>query len=106
MMRNNASESELAKGESKHDPAKGRWSAVESMLASLIDEVRYNTWVYVQTHSEKTVKRPEPIRRPGVTGRSGKVMPLADAMKIDPRLRGLSEEDAQAFMDRVTGHGR
>lgn len=105
-MRNDAPESELAKGENKHDPAKGRWSAVESMLAALIDEVKYNTWVYVQAHSEQSVAKPEPIRRPGVTGRRGKVMPLADAMKLDPRLRNMSESEAQQFMDSITGRGR
>lgn len=105
-MRNDTPEAELVKGGSKHDPSKASWSAVESMLASLIDEVRYNTWVYVQAHSDQKVAMPEPIRRPGVTGRRGKVMPLADAMKIDPRLKGMTEEQAQRFMDEVTGRGR
>jgi hypothetical protein len=75
------------------------------MLASLIDEVRLNTWAYIQAHSKHTIPKPEPIRRPGITGRSGKLMPLDDAIKIDPRLRGMSEEQAQEFMDRVTGRG-
>lgn len=105
MMRNDAPESELAKGGAKSDPAQGSWSAMESMMAALIDEVKMNTWVYVQAHSEKTVPRPEPTRRPGVTGRRGKLMPLSDAMKLDPRMRGMSEEQAQEFMDRVTGRG-
>lgn len=105
-MRNDAPEAELAKGSAKSDPALGSWSAMESMMASLIDEVRLNTWVYIQAHSEQSVQKPEPIRRPGVTGRRGKLMPLADAARIDPRMRGMSEEQAQEFMDRVTGRGR
>lgn len=105
-MRNDTPEAELAKGGVKYDPAHGRWSVMESMLASLIDEVRYNTWAFIQVHSEQAVTKPEPIRRPGVTGRRGKLMPLSDAMKIDPRMRGMSEEEAQEFMDRMTGRGR
>lgn len=105
-MRNDAPEAELAKGGAKYDPARGRWSALESMMAALIDEVRLNTWAYVQAHNEQSVPKPEPIRRPGVTGRRGKLMPLVDAARIDPRLRGMSEEEAQWFMDKVTGRGR
>lgn len=105
-MRNDMPESELAKSGAKSDPAKGRWSALESMMASLIDELRLNTWAYVQAHSEQTVAKPDPIRRPGVTGRRGKIINLEAAMKIDPRLRGMTEEQAQEFMDNITGRGR
>ncbi len=105
MLRNNAPETELAKGSAKYDPSKGKWSALESMMASLIDEVKINTWVYVQRHSEQAVPKPDPIRRPGVTGRRGKLMSVTDAARIDPRLRGMSEDEAQRFMDEVTGRG-
>jgi hypothetical protein len=102
-MRNDTPEKELSRSE--YDPAKGRWSGVETLLAALIDEVRANTWIYAQAHSERTVERPAPLRRPGLPARREKRMSLTDAQRIDPRLRGLSEEEAQATLDRLTGRG-
>ncbi len=78
---------------------------METLLAALVDEVRMNTWVYVQAHSDKRVERPTPIRRPGLPARRERRMSLADAQMIDPRLRGLSEEEAQETLDRMTGRG-
>jgi hypothetical protein len=104
-MRNDTPERILSRAEAFSDPASGRWSGIETLLAALIDEVRNNTWVYVQAHSERRVERPTPIRRPGLPARREKRMSLADAQKIDPRLRGLSEEEAQATLDRLTGRG-
>lgn len=75
------------------------------MLASILDEMRMGNWAYVQVHSEQSVPRPEPIRRPGVSGRRGRLMTLEDAMKIDPRLRGMEPDEAQAFLDGVRGRG-
>lgn len=103
-IRNDASESELARNSAKADPSRGRWSATDSMLASILDELRMGNWAYVQVHSEQSVPRPEPIRRPGVSGRRGKVMTLEDAMRIDPRLRGMEPDEAQRFLDEVRGH--
>lgn len=104
-IRNDASESELAISSAKADPARGRWSATDSMLASILDEMRMGNWAYVQVHSEQSVPRPEPIRRPGVSGRRGKLMTLEAAMKIDPRLRGMESGEAQQFLDGVRGRG-
>ena len=104
-MRNDTPEKELSRSESSYDPAKGRWGSVESMLAVLIDEVRYGNWIYVQAHSERKVERPTPIRRPGLPARRERRMSLADAQRIDPRLRGLSEEEAQVMLDGLTGRG-
>lgn len=103
-IRNDAPERDLAIQGAEVDPARGRWSAVESMLASILDEIRMGNWAFVQANSETSVPRPEPIPRPGVH-RRGKVMRIEDAMKIDPRLRGLSPEEAQAVMDGMTGRG-
>lgn len=104
-IRNDASESELARNSAQADPARGRWSATESMLASILDAIRMGNWAYVQVHSEQSVPKPEPIRRPGVSGRRGKVMTLEDAMKIDPRIRGMEPDEAQRFLDGVRGRG-
>jgi len=105
-IRNSSSEAELAKSGARADPAKERWSAVESMMATIIDEMRISRWTYAQAHSETTVTKPTPIPRPGVAARNGRVMRLVDAQRIDPRLRGLSEDEAQAMLDRMTGRGR
>jgi len=102
-MRNDTPERDLSRAE--RDPAKGRWSGIETLLAALIDEVRTNTWIYAQAHSDRRVDRPTPIRRPGMPARREKRMSLSDAQKLDPRLRGLSEEEAQATLDRLTGRG-
>jgi len=104
-MRNDMPERERSRAESSFDPASGRWSGIETLLAALVDEVRNNTWVYVQAHSHWNVEKPTPIRRPGLPARREKRMSLANAQKIDPRLRGLSEEEAQATLDRLTGRG-
>lgn len=102
-IRNDAPESELAKSSAQSDPARGRWSATESMLASILDEIRMGNWAYVQVHSERSVPKPEPVRRPGVSARRGKIMTLENAMKIDPRLRGMEPDEAQRFLDGVRG---
>jgi hypothetical protein len=103
-IRNNASESELVRGSAQSDPARGKWSATDSMLASILDEMRMGNWAYVQVHSEQRVPRPEPVRRPGVSARRGRLMTLEDAMKIDPRIRGMEPDEAQRFLDGVRGH--
>lgn len=98
-------DSELAKQGASNDPAQGKWSTVETLLAALIDEVRFGNWAFVQAHSDNSVARPTPIRRPGLA-RTGKVMTLAEAQRIDPRLRGMSADEAQAWLDRMHSRGR
>jgi len=104
-IRNSLPESELARQSASSDPAKGKWSTVETLLAALIDEVRYGNWAFVQAYSKDGVTRPTPIRRPGLA-RTGKAMTLEQAQQIDPRLRGMSVEQAQEWLDRLHGHGK
>jgi hypothetical protein len=87
----------------KLDPAESNWSALESLTALLIDEVRQLTWVYVQSHSEKRVPRPTQVRRPGLSERRERTLTLAAAQRLDPRLRGLSGDDAQQQLDSIFG---
>jgi hypothetical protein len=87
------------------DPVKAPWSTIESLLAGLIDEIRILGWMYVSAHTDKSIPRPQPVKRPGVTGRARKKIPIEAAMRMDPRLRGLSPEEAQAALDRMTGRG-
>jgi hypothetical protein len=85
------------------DPATGKWSTVEMLLAVLIDEIRNWQWTYIQAHTDKRVPRPTPIRRPGAGARTRRGLTLVAAQALDPRLRGLSPEEAQARLDMMTG---
>lgn len=76
-------------------------------MAVLIDEVRNLSWAYASAHSESKIPRPEPVKRPGLATRRSKrrAISMAVARRLDPRLRGLSDEEAQAFLDKVVGRG-
>lgn len=101
-IRNRMPEDQLA--ENASDPTKARWSNVESLLATLIDEMRNNTWAYMQAKTDKAIPRPEPIARPGVgSGRKLRKMSLANARRLDPRLRDMDDIAAQAMLNRMTG---
>ena len=106
-MRNTMTERELSRTES--NPGEGRWSNVETLLATAIDEIRNLTWAYVSAHSNKNVPRPPLVRRPGVSaGKPPRVeskMSLEDLQRMDPRLAGLSAEEAQKRLDELTGGG-
>lgn len=52
------------------DPAEGRWSQAEMLLAAIHDAVRNLEWTYATAHTPKKAKRPkqpDPIPRPGAT---------------------------------------
>jgi hypothetical protein len=104
-IRNSIPEDELARRRTG-DPRKAQWSTIEGFLATLIDEVRYGNWLYAQVHSKNKVKPPTPIPRPGVqSGRRRREMTAAELKELDPRLRGLSDEDAIAKYKELTGRG-
>jgi hypothetical protein len=105
-IRNDTPEKDLALHGAESDYTAGKWSSIESMLATVIDEMRLSRWTYVQAHSESAIPKPTPIPRPGLPSRYGKVISIEDAQKIDPRLRGLSRDEAQAMLDRMSGRGR
>jgi hypothetical protein len=93
--------------ENSSDPVKAPWSATESLLATAIDEIRVMQWIYMQVHSESKVPRPQPIPRPGVeTKRKLHKISIADAQRLDPRLRGLSDDEARAKLRNLTGRDR
>lgn len=50
------------------DPAEGRWSQVEMLVATCADELRNLRYVYTTANTDGSNKPtpPEPIRRPGV----------------------------------------
>lgn len=86
------------------DPTRATWSGVETLLATLVDEMRQLEWLYASAHSDKPIVKPEPIKRPGITagrGRKLRAMSLDMARKLDPRLRGLSDDEARERMKRL-----
>lgn len=89
------------------DPEKSAWSTVESLLAALIDEVRNLSWAYASAHSERKIPRPAPVTRPGVSDkrRQLKKISIENIQALDPRLRGLSPEEAEARFREMTGRG-
>ena len=92
--------------ERRGDPKLASWSSSETLLAVLIDEVRHLTWVYAQSQTKQKVPFPEPLERPGVrSGRRKKMHSAAELKMLDPRLRGLSDEDAIAKYKELTGRG-
>jgi hypothetical protein len=88
------------------DPVNAPWSPLESLVASLIDEVRQLAWMYASSHSDATIKRPEPIRRPGITGRrTGRKrrMTAQEIKAIDPRMRNIPDDQVQDVLNALTG---
>lgn len=88
------------------DPVKAPWSPLENLVASLIDEVRQLSWMYASSHSDATIKRPEPIRRPGLGGRrSGRKyrMSAIEIKAIDPRMRNVPDDQVQDVLNALTG---
>lgn len=74
-LRNDQPEQPERSGEGS-DPAQGRWSQGEMLLAAIADELRYLRHDYITAHTAKKSKRarpPHPIPRPGVKPRRPKL---------------------------------
>jgi hypothetical protein len=85
------------------DPEESTWSAIELLIALLIDEIRDLAWMYASTHSERPIARPEPIARPGIRrAPRRKVVSLSEARRVDPRLRSMSDEEAVEALRSVS----
>jgi hypothetical protein len=69
----------------RSDPAVAPWSALEMLVASLIDEVRGLRSAYATVHTGTVIQPPPPIPRPGT-----------EAMKTKKRTSHMS--DAQRAM--------
>lgn len=94
------SEDELEASGEGADPAKGRWSSLEMLMASVIDELRALQYLYVSAHvaQGQAGKPPEPVARPGVVKRKRKTRQsrLTDEQRriLDPRLRVIEGGEA------------
>jgi hypothetical protein len=81
------------------DPAQAPWSTLETLVASLVDELRTFSWMYMKVHSKSNAQQPDPIRRPGSQKRRGrKLMMMSEVRTLDPRLRDMSDDDIRALM--------
>jgi hypothetical protein len=93
----------MAESGADSDATKAKWSALETLVALLIDELRQQTWVYMQANSAEKIARPTPIPRPGLPRRALRAIPLANARKLDPRLSAVPDDLVQERMDELTG---
>lgn len=102
-IRNDLPEWSLAEKAAGADSARSAWSTLEILLAVLIDETRMANWMYASAHSEHTIPKPEPLRRPGAAAKRLRRLSLDDARAIDPRLRTMSDDEAVATFRRLHG---
>lgn len=74
------------------DPAEGRWSQLEMLVATLVDETRNLRYVYTSVHAVKGKKPtpPDPIPRPGIERRK-------------PHKRALSDAQAEFLWRHING---
>jgi hypothetical protein len=98
-IRNATPENELA--QATGDAVRAPWSTLESLVAALIDEVRQFAWMYSAVHAKNAPKRPEPIRRPGSTGKrhGGKLMRISEIRTLDPRMRNMSDDEIRELLN-------
>ena len=61
-----AGSGEAAEPADDAEPGDAPWSQDNLLTAMLIDAVHENTWAVMQTQTEETIPRPDPIPRPGV----------------------------------------
>lgn len=102
-IRNDMPERLLAEKATGSDPSRSAWSTLEILIAVLIDETKMANWMYASAHTDQTLPKPEPLRRPGVASARRRMLSLADVRAIDPRLRAMSDDEAVAAFRRLHG---
>jgi hypothetical protein len=76
------------------NPAEGRWSQVEMLLASAVDELRYLRYDARISQGDKKAKLPDPIRRPGVKASRDKQRLTAEQYDwLFQHINGIASED-------------
>lgn len=76
-LRNGLSDEELAEHRGA-DPAEGRWSQLELLIAQVVDVLRRQEYAYLKANGAKRLDEPDPLPRPGVRGRKKKPDALTD----------------------------
>jgi hypothetical protein len=83
------------------NPVQAPWSQVESLMATVVDEIRQMTWLYTMVHSSsQNIPPPTPIKRPGVNGhrRGRKLMRMSEVRALDPRLKNMTDDEIRLLM--------
>jgi hypothetical protein len=88
------------------DPAEGRWSQTEMLLAQLVDELRLLRWLTLSINAEKGSRPepPEPLPRPGVQGKK----PKLTGQQYDflwRHINGLPTEESGLHLQVIDGGG-
>jgi hypothetical protein len=82
------------------DSAAAPWSALEMLVASLIDEVRGLRSAYATVHTGTVIQPPAPISRPGTTAMAAKkrTSHMSDAQRamLDEQRKRLSPPPLRA----------
>jgi hypothetical protein len=105
-IRNSVQPDELAERREASDPTRAPWSSTDHLLAAVIDELRMSNYLFASANSKQRQPKPEMVARPGVSGKPVKNRHSIEEMKVlDPRLRGLSDEEALAKFREMTGRG-
>ena len=75
------------------DPAEGRWSQPEMLLASVVDELRFLRWTYTTAHTDKKPPpAPDPIQRPGVRRKDKPKFTSRQTQILFNHINGLPQE--------------
>ncbi|MFE9886880.1 hypothetical protein [Streptomyces scopuliridis] len=72
-------------------PEEGRWSMTEQLLAGITDSLHQLEYILVVTHSDgkgRKPRRPEPMRRPGITPK---------------KVEGLTDRGAETLFRLING---
>ena len=95
-LRNSAGDAPVQQEAAPADPAEGRWSSTEMLMALLVDEVRLLRWTTVAANagSNAAGSPPDPVGRPGAKPRR-KRLSMKDRLRLDPRLRQKAAEEGK-----------
>lgn len=91
------------------DPAQGRWSQDQMLLAQLVDEIRWLRWITVATNSSagNTPPQPEPMPRPGVVSARPAARRLGDQQYdfLWRHINGLDTSESGLHVTGIDGGG-
>lgn len=75
------------------DASEGRWSALEMLMATAVDELRALRWQHGAVHGSKG-SPPSPLRRPGAAPRRHGRLTMEQRRLLDPRLRVVEDPES------------
>lgn len=104
---NGAGPGGIAEAAEETEPGDGPWSHTQMLLAQLVDAVHENTWAVIQSRTEETIPKRDPIPRPGVRKTPARQHKDADPRLVEWLTRRQNGEDtavldAELGMENVT----